>query len=256
MNPPLSTRIHLPGSQAVALVVCLVALGASAATGNELPTQEGVEEVVEAAAPAATTEEAPPLVADAAAGAAKSAVCGGCHGPDGNAPNPAWPKLSGQQAEYIVKQLRDFQAGRRADPMMTAMAAPLTSQDIVNLAAHFERLEKRTTPGDPSAAKLGERLYLEGRPDEKVMACVGCHGLKGEGFAVGIEGGFPAIGGQNPAYLTKQLESFRLGARTNDYESLMQMVTADLSDEEIASLVAYLVGLGSEPPDSEIASGK
>ncbi len=74
---------------------------------------------------------------DAAAGKAKAAVCGACHGPDGNSPNPLWPNLAGQKPAYIVKQLKDFKSGARKDPVMAPMAAPLNAQDMENLAAFF-----------------------------------------------------------------------------------------------------------------------
>ena len=74
---------------------------------------------------------------DAAAGKSKSAVCGACHGPDGNSSNPMWPNLAGQHAAYLVKQLKDFKSGARKDPVMAPMATPLTDQDMENLAAYY-----------------------------------------------------------------------------------------------------------------------
>lgn len=74
---------------------------------------------------------------DAAAGKAKSAICGACHGATGISVNPMWPHLAGQQAAYLVKQLKDFKSGARKDPVMAPMAAPLSVQDMENLAAYF-----------------------------------------------------------------------------------------------------------------------
>ena len=74
---------------------------------------------------------------DVAAGQTKAAVCTACHGPDGNSSNPLWPKLAGQHAAYLVKQLKDFKSGTRKDPIMAGMSAPLSDQDIENLAAYF-----------------------------------------------------------------------------------------------------------------------
>lgn len=70
-------------------------------------------------------------------GKAKAAVCAACHGADGNSTNGLWPKLAGQHAMYLAKQLKDFRAGTRKDPVMGAMATPLTDADIENLAAYF-----------------------------------------------------------------------------------------------------------------------
>ena len=74
---------------------------------------------------------------DVAAGKAKSATCVACHGANGNSANPMWPKLAGQHEAYLAKQIKDFRDGKRKDPMMSAMAAPLSDADISNLAAYF-----------------------------------------------------------------------------------------------------------------------
>ncbi len=74
---------------------------------------------------------------DAAAGKSKAASCAACHGPGGNSANPLWPKLAGQHAAYLVKQLKAFKSGARKDPLMSPMAAPLSDQDMENLGAYF-----------------------------------------------------------------------------------------------------------------------
>lgn len=76
--------------------------------------------------------------ADIEAGKKKVAeVCAACHGADGNSTNSAYPRLAGQHADYIVKALADYKSGARKDPIMGGMAAPLTPQDIENVAAYF-----------------------------------------------------------------------------------------------------------------------
>ncbi len=77
---------------------------------------------------------------DAAAGKAKSGSCAGCHGQMGKAGNPVWPNLAGQNAAYLVKQLKDFKSGARKDPMMAGMAAALSDADMDNLAAYYSGL--------------------------------------------------------------------------------------------------------------------
>ena len=74
---------------------------------------------------------------DPDAGKKKSATCVACHGMDGNSANPMWPNLAGQHAQYLVKQLKDFKAGKRKDPVMAPMAAPLSEQDMLDLAAYY-----------------------------------------------------------------------------------------------------------------------
>ncbi len=74
---------------------------------------------------------------DAAAGKAKAAACGACHGADGNSVNPMWPKLAAQHAPYLVKQLKDFKSGARKNAIMSPQAAALSDKDMQDLAAYF-----------------------------------------------------------------------------------------------------------------------
>lgn len=78
---------------------------------------------------------------DIEAGKAKSAVCAACHGPAGVSMIPTYPNLAGQKEAYLAKQLKDFRDGVRKDPVMSGMAAPLSDDDIANLAAYFASLE-------------------------------------------------------------------------------------------------------------------
>jgi cytochrome c553 len=80
---------------------------------------------------------------DAAAGKSKSAVCMACHGATGTSPNPLWPNLAGQKAPYLVKQLKAFKSGARKDPIMAPMAAPLSDQDMENLAAYYSSQKQK-----------------------------------------------------------------------------------------------------------------
>ena len=81
------------------------------------------------------------VAGDIAAGKTKAASCAGCHGADGISANPLWPNLAGQKAPYLVKQLKAFRDGVRQDPMMSAMARPLSDVDIENLAAYYSSLK-------------------------------------------------------------------------------------------------------------------
>ncbi len=78
---------------------------------------------------------------DAAAGKAKSAICASCHGAAGISATPMWPNLAGQKEMYLAKQLKAFKSGTRKDPTMAPMAAPLSDDDINNLAAYFASLK-------------------------------------------------------------------------------------------------------------------
>lgn len=91
---------------------------------------------------AATVMMASPAFAgDVAAGKAKSATCSACHGATGVSAVPMYPNLAGQKEVYLTKQLKDFKSGARKDPVMGAMAMPLTDADIANLAAYYASLK-------------------------------------------------------------------------------------------------------------------
>ena len=83
---------------------------------------------------------APVFAGDAAAGKAKAAVCAACHGAEGISAIPMYPNLAGQKEAYLSKQLKDFKAGTRKDPVMAPMAMPLTDEDIANLSAYYSSL--------------------------------------------------------------------------------------------------------------------
>jgi len=177
---------------------------------------------------------------DATAGQAKSATCAGCHGADGNSMNPVWPKLAGQHANYIAKQLQDFKGGARKNATMTAMAAPLSEQDMDNLAAYFasQKMKLGTTAED--MVEAGQTLYRAGNAASGVPACAACHGPTGAGNA---QAKFPALGGQHADYVVKTLKDFRSGARANDAGQMMRSIAAKMTDAEIAAVAQYVQGL-------------
>jgi cbb3-type cytochrome c oxidase subunit III len=177
---------------------------------------------------------------DAAAGKAKSAVCAGCHGADGNSTNPEWPKLAGQHAGYLAKQLNDFKSGKRKNATMSAMAATLSDQDIQDLAAYYSSQTIKTGEADPYLVALGERLYRGGNTETGVAACMGCHGPAGSGNPAA---NFPALAGQHAKYVVNTLDNFKDEKRTNDPNGMMQMLTAKMSPKEIQAVASYVNGL-------------
>ncbi len=174
-------------------------------------------------------------------GKTKSAVCAGCHAADGNSGlNPLWPKLAGQHPQYIEKQLKDFKAGNRSDPLMSPMALPLSEQDMADLAAYFSSQTKKIGTAAANLVVKGEQIYRAGNPDTGVAACMACHGPAGSGNPQAV---FPALNGQNAAYIEKALKDFRSGARTNDNAGMMQGVVARMTEEEMAAVAQYIQGL-------------
>lgn len=177
---------------------------------------------------------------NAAAGKNKSAVCAGCHGVDGNSAAPNFPKLAGQDGQYIAKQLADFKSGARKDQTMIGMVAGLSKKDMDDLGAYYASQKRSTGTTSASAADLkkAERLYRGGDAKNGIAACMSCHGPAG----VGIPPRFPAVSGQHAAYSQKQLLDFKSGARNNDSE-VMTRTAFRLSEAEIKAVSEYMAAL-------------
>jgi len=166
------------------------------------------------------------------------AVCAACHGADGNSGTPANPKLSQQHPEYLIKQLQEFKSGKRANAIMSGMAAALSEDDMRNIA--YWLASKAAKPGfakDKETVVLGERIYRGGITDRQVPACAGCHSPNG----AGIPSQYPRLSGQHAEYASAQLTAFRDGIRKNN--SVMSQVAAKLNDREIKALADYVAGL-------------
>ena len=183
------------------------------------------------------------LPGDAQAGQIKSAMCASCHGPDGNSAVGTFPKLAGQQAAYIRKQLRDFQGGKRTNAIMNGMAAGLSPQDISNLAAYFanQKVTPGTAAGSPKMIALGQTIYRGGDFAEKLPACMSCHGPSG----AGVPPHFPRVGSQWAPYVQEQLLAFRDGSRANDPSGMMRTIAKRMTKAQIAAVSQYIAGLHS-----------
>ena len=177
---------------------------------------------------------------DAAAGKAKAAVCGACHGADGNSPAPNFPKIAGQHAGYSAKQLREFKSGVRKDATMVGMVAPLSDADMDDLAAYFAEQKIAAGKAQPEKVALGEQIYRAGNAASGVSACSACHAPNGAGNP---QAGFPQLGGQHAMYTATQLKNFRSGARNNDASAMMQNIAAKMTDAEIDAVASYIEGL-------------
>lgn len=177
---------------------------------------------------------------DAAAGQAKSALCATCHGNDGNSELAVNPKLAGQNASYMVKQLMDFKSGVRPSPTMAAMVLSLSDQDMQDIAAWYASQQVTLGGAEPAALELGASLYRAGNKDLAVAACSACHSPTGQGNA---PAGFPALGGQHAEYTLQQLKDFRSGVRQNDTSSMMRSIVERLTDRELEALASYISGL-------------
>jgi cytochrome c553 len=174
-----------------------------------------------------------------------SQVCAACHAPDGNSTIAPNPRLAGQSAEYLVKQLTDLakppgdKTGRE-NAVMGAFAMTLSEADRRNVAAWFStQPPKPEVAHDKDSVELGQRIYRAGIPEKAVPACAGCHGPSGAGLPVL----YPRIGGQHAEYLTAQLKAFREGSRRNNVP--MQQIAFRMDDKEIGAVADFAAGLRS-----------
>jgi len=177
---------------------------------------------------------------DAEAGKAAAATCAGCHGADGKAITPEYPNLAGQHASYIAKQLTAYRDGDRNNQLMSPMAAALSDQNIMDLAAYYSAMTPIKGVADEDNLTLGQNIYRGGITGADIASCTGCHGPAGKGNPAAA---YPMLSGQNKAYLAAQLKLFRSGERDNDPNEMMRSLAHRLSDAEIDALANYASAL-------------
>ncbi len=173
-------------------------------------------------------------------------ACQGCHMDKGQG-NDAMgtPRLAGQGAVYIVKQLNDIATDKRKPTglgeQMIAIAKALSDEDKKDVAAYLhtlqgEELSDMKAQSVPvGQAYLGQVIAKYGVKN-KVSACQSCHGYNGRGAAPV----FPMIGRQKYAYLVNQLKSWRDGSRANDPAGMMRAVAKNLTDDDINNVATFL----------------
>jgi len=184
-------------------------------------------------------------IGDVDAGQSKAAVCAACHGVDGNSVVPNWPKIAGQHASYIQRQLTLIKDGNRAVPEMAPIVINISDQDMADIAAYFASQTTNAGLTDEASLAIGERLYRGGNSETDIPACMSCHGPAGEGNPLA---GYPSLAGQHAVYSEKMLTGFRAGTTwgPDDANStIMTDVTKRLTNEEIKAVASYIQGLHS-----------
>ncbi len=164
-------------------------------------------------------------------------VCGTCHGPQGNSEQPKFPRLAGQNAQYIAAQLRAFKAQTRGDPdaigYMWGMAGNLNEAVINSLGEYYAA--QKPGPGrrrDAAQIARGKEIYEHGVESAAVPPCFACHGPGAEGG-----GNYPRLAGQHAQYVLKQLNSFQNNMRD---VAIMHGVAQGLKLAEMRAVAAYL----------------
>ena len=167
-------------------------------------------------------------------------VCGTCHGPDGNSTNPMFPRLAGQHAGYLVRQLKSFREQTRGDPYaiayMWGMASGLSDETVDALAQYYA--QQRTGSGrshDPATIARGRDIFEHGIASQGVPACAACHGPDALGSDM-----YPRLAGQHAEYVLKQLASFQSNMRNM---AIMHGVAQNLRTPEMRAVADYLESL-------------
>jgi cytochrome c553 len=190
---------------------------------------------------ATTATSTPAIVGNAEAGKEKSAVCAACHGPDGNSLAPLWPKLAGQHENYLLQQIQAFKVGTRSEPTMSPMAAPLSDQDMADLAAYFATQVRQPGTAGEKSMPVGQKIYRGGNKATGLPACGGCHGPAGAGNAAA---NYPSVNSQQVDYVKKQLDDYKSGARGKEGKGIiMRDIAAKMTPDEIQAVTDYIAGL-------------
>jgi cytochrome c553 len=160
-----------------------------------------------------------------------------CHGAEGESASEVFPRLAGQNAEYIAKQLENFKSGKRQSSAMASMVSNLTPEDMAALGQFFaSRAPHREPARDAALAAVGQYVYQAGNKWSGVPACASCHGPEAAGSAA-----LPRLAGQHAAYTEAQLKQFNKRERHND-NAVMHTVAEKMTALEMAAVAEYLSG--------------
>jgi cytochrome c553 len=158
-----------------------------------------------------------------------------CHGAQGESTSEVFPRLAGQHAEYVAKQLTAFKNGTRKSTAMAEMVSKLTPDEMIALGKYYEKMASpREEAKEPQLAAMGRYIYHNGNKFSGVPACVSCHGVAAEGAA-----NLPRLATQFSGYVHTQLKQFNKRERTND-NAVMHVVAEKMTELEMAAVAEYL----------------
>lgn len=185
------------------------------------------------------TLAAPALNGDPEKGKAiATETCAGCHGVDGNSEATTFPKLAGQHAMYLLKELQAYKVEHRISEIMMPITTPLADQDMINLALYYaSQKPKPAEVTNPALLALGKKIYLEGNTKNGVPSCDGCHEEDGTGSAK-----FPRVAGQHVDYTLEELKRYASGKR-NYGTKVMRTVAERLTTEEAEAVAQYMASM-------------
>jgi len=188
---------------------------------------------------AQTTPSAKPT-GTAPAAEAPAAPCEACHGAHGEGMAAAHvPRIAGQSAEYLKKQLDNYADGTRDSPIMTNFAKALSEKQRIKYAQLYASMPMLQSPQPKSLSAIqlarGHQLAFQGDERVRVQACNSCHGPDG----VGVLHAAPYLAGQSADYIATALKSFQQGTRKNDAGELMRSVAKQLNDADVSAISGY-----------------
>jgi len=161
-----------------------------------------------------------------------------CHGMEGESSSPLFPRLAGQNAAYVARQLADYKSGKRVSSAMQPMVRDLNAADFKALGVWFaSRKPQAHAVEDAELAQVGRFVFLRGNPYSGVAACASCHGPQGHGTEV-----LPRLAGQHALYTENQLKAFNKRQRTND-NAVMHLIASRLTELEMKAVSSYISGL-------------
>ena len=172
-------------------------------------------------------------------------ACFQCHGMEGAGDAAAaFPRLAGQEYEYLLKSLKDYASGARANPIMSPIAAALSQQEMQDVSAYYAgQSDVPVAIQSPveaiSSLQYGAALSAIGSAERGVQACVNCHGPQGSGLAPT----YPYLAGQHASYVEAQLMAWKQGTRTGDPSNVMGVNARHMTNEDIRAVAAYFASL-------------
>jgi cytochrome c553 len=177
--------------------------------------------------------EALALKGDVTRGESAFVICQGCHrvGALGRA-DGSYPRLAGQHATVLIKQLTDVRSGRRSNPKMLPFAdhQSLSIQDIADIGTFLQQLPVPPNQGQGDGRDLARGRQLYDRD------CASCHAPDGMGDAGRF---YPRVSGQHYRYLVHEGRMIRDGQRRNTNPDMVGAIK-NYSDEEITAVADYM----------------
>ena len=163
-------------------------------------------------------------------------TCESCHAERKLDDSSLIPRLAGQSEAYLLEALKAYHAGSRPSGFMEVAVATLPQESLPDLARYYatqQASQPAVTATDPKLLEAGARLAQDGRSADRIPACFSCHDRSGANPA------YPKLSGQNGAYLGRQLDLFRQGARGGGAaQHLMTSAAKNLTDADIKALSA------------------